>query len=62
MELLEMPMKKLSNYTALKMAVRYAHREAKGFTGRNNDPTGQYMASVLAYYTALCDFDLVGIL
>jgi hypothetical protein len=55
-------MKKLSNYTALKMAVRYAHREAKGFTGRNNDPTGQYMASVLAYYTALCDFDLVEIL
>lgn len=55
-------MKKLSKYAALKIAVRYALREAKGFTGRNNDPTGQYMAAVLGYYTALCDFGLVEIL
>lgn len=55
-------MKKLSNYQALKLAVRYACREARGFTGRRNDPTGQYMASVLGYYTALCDFGLVEIL
>ena len=55
-------MKRLSNYSALRMVVRYALREAKGFTGRSNDPTGQYMASVLAYYTALCDFGLVEIL
>jgi len=52
-------MKLKSRYQALRLAVRYALREAKGFTGRHNDPTGQYMAAVLAYYTALCDHGLV---
>ena len=52
-------MKLKSRYQALRLAVRYALREAKGFTGRGNDPTGQYMAAVLAYYTALCDNGLV---
>lgn len=52
-------MKLKSRYQALRLAVRYALREAKGFTGRGNDPTGQYMAAVLAYYTALCDSGLV---
>lgn len=52
-------MKQKSRYQALRLAVRYALREAKGFTGRGNDPTGQYMAAVLAYYTALCDNGLV---
>lgn len=54
-------MTRLSNYSALRRAVRYARREAKGFTGRGNDPTGQYMAAVVAYYTALCDNGLVEI-
>lgn len=52
-------MKLKTRYQALRLAVRYALREAKGFTGRGNDPTGQYMAAVLAYYTALCDNGLV---
>lgn len=51
-------MRRKSNYTAVRMAARYARRRYR-IEGRNCDPTGQYIAAVVAYYIALCDAGLV---
>lgn len=47
-----------SNYTALRTAVKYARRKYR-IEGRNYDTTGQYLAAVVAYYTALDDNGLI---
>lgn len=50
----------MTNYKAIRLAVKYARRRYR-IEGRNYDPTGQYIAAVKAYYTALTDFGLVDI-